>query len=647
VENDNFALPLWDTLNQLTTAQQNETQKLQKLKTIMDLSYEMMTLEMSSQMNKADLYDHWLDMSTASKQKFIGQAKEKIQNMTVAELKTLSLTDEEITSLGLTAKLAEARQPQEQADAVEEYDNSDDDDDDDGSAEVDEENGEEDEEEDEDDEEVEMYDDGGEEEDGQARRNFRAGASSASLQSIHSSNEGDDLDGGKTPTEAARERLGLSFLKAASDKYKPPAVGLQHQAIIEPWVPPEERVGTYVHLADRDGVERQHASVGTVWTQAPPEAEAEARRNEATATYLRDALLQLKATMKARLSGPEPPRRTNYAQDARGPVVDGTALILRPDVWESLLLLLYNKNYNPVAALSSLKEQCVRDDSAFISAWSHTEQERAFAAFNKYGDDLTRLSAILPNKSLPEVVDYFCRFLEAGRQLESDCRLDRFLEQAQAEIDSSAGIPQPPTAEVGGEENLADDGSSRDDGNGGKRTPLRSALDVQHKFALPHLLRSSLPDAMLASVDAVTAEAAEFARTRSGVLIDRENGALLQLQKIKTIAFMLQARRALDDTSFALLINALMEFRRHAVTAAELVVRVRWLCNFSRANCLDTAAGKAGPLNDLFRSFLGKGLWMPAGSVSKRNAPTHHSLSHPSLHNSEFMPRPIELLCQY
>jgi hypothetical protein len=293
-------------------------------------------------------------------------------------------------------------------------------------------------------------------------------------------------------------------------------------------------------------------------------------------------------------------------------VVDGSALFLRPDVWESLLLLLYNKNYDPVAALSSLKEQCGRDDSAFISAWSHIEQERAFAAFNKYGDDLTRLSAVLPNKSLPEVVDYFCRFLEAGRQLESDCRLDRFLEQAQAEVDGSAGIPQPPTAEVGGEENLADDGSSRDDGNGGKRAPLRSALDVQHKFALPQLLRSSLPDAMLASVDAVTAEAAEFARTRSGVLIDRENGALLQLQKIKTIAFMLQARRALDDTSFALLINALMEFRRHAVTAPELVVRVRWLCNFSRANCLDTAAGKAGPLNDLFRSFLGKGLWMPA-----------------------------------
>jgi len=587
----------------------------QKLKTIMDLSYEMMILEMSSQMNKADLYDHWLDMSTASKQVYIDKAKEKIRNMNVEDLKTLNLTGEEKTSLGLTDKFVDAWQPQARADAGdEEYssnDDDDDEDDDDDSVEVDNENGEEEEEENEEDEdeEVKMYDDGGEEEDGQVRRNLRAGASSASLLSIHSSNEGDDLDGGKTPTEAARERLGLSFLKAASDKYKPPAVGLQHQAVIEPWVPLEERVGAFAHLADRDCLERQHASAGIVWTQAPAasEEDAEARREEATVSYLREALLQLKATMKARLCGPESPQRTNSAQDTRSPVVDGTALFLRPHVWGSLLLLLHSKNYDHAAALSDLKEQCARDDSAFFSVWSHNEQERAFASFSKYGDDLTRLSGTLSKKSPPEVVDYFCRFLEAGRQLESDCRLDRFLEQAQAEADESAGAEVPLRSEVGGEDVVAaEEGSSRDGGSRCKRAPLRSALDVRHKFALPKLLRDSLPDSMLASVDGITAQAAEIARTQS----DRDNGALMQLQKIKTIAFMLQARRSLDDISFALLMNALVEYRRHAVTAAELVVRVRWLCNFSRVDCLDTANGNTGPLNDLFRSFLGKGLWV-------------------------------------
>ena len=102
----------------------------------------------------------------------------------------------------------------------------------------------------------------------------------------------------------------------------------------------------------------------------------------------------------------------------------------------------------------------------------------------------------------------------------------------------------------------------------------------------------------------------------------RDNFALTHLQKMKTVAFMLKAKRTLDDVCFTLLMNSLSEYRHFTLSPAELIVRVRSICNFSHygpfsaRNDTCSTIGSSHPLAEgnsfesLFHSFLGESITM-------------------------------------
>lgn len=308
-------------------------------------------------------------------------------------------------------------------------------------------------------------------------------------------------------------------------------------------------------------------------------------------------------------------------KDALSPVVDGHTMVLRADCTESLLQLLYDCKFQADTALDSLRHQCQQSDAAFFSTWSHVEQERAYTAFAKFGDDVGRIASAVPSKQREEVVDYFFKTLYAGRFLEAECRMDDCLRRAEQEALAL---------------------NSSDAGSGSE---LYRARGMLHNFALPASLASSLPPNVLEATEAVAKESEDFARTfgqnnplpakpkvgrpsRDGV--KKENAALDQLQKLKSIAFMIKARNLLDDVCFTFLFNSLTEYRRSTLSPAELVVRMRSICHFAsdspllsrtdipapRSSSSKLQPSKDEALGDLFDTFL------------------------------EFLPRPIELLCK-
>lgn len=77
-------------------------QAVPKLKTPTDIAYDIMSSNMSASLgnSKAKVYDYWIDMGAAEKQKYIGQAREVLRAMSPAELKGVQLTAEEIAELG-------------------------------------------------------------------------------------------------------------------------------------------------------------------------------------------------------------------------------------------------------------------------------------------------------------------------------------------------------------------------------------------------------------------------------------------------------------------------------------------------------------------------------------------------------------------
>ena len=89
-----------------TLANQQQQQQLvsrpEKRKTTTDIGYDIMASEISASLgnSKAKIYDYWIDISAAEKQKYIKLAKENIQGMSQEELSLVLLTAEEVAELG-------------------------------------------------------------------------------------------------------------------------------------------------------------------------------------------------------------------------------------------------------------------------------------------------------------------------------------------------------------------------------------------------------------------------------------------------------------------------------------------------------------------------------------------------------------------
>ena len=84
------------------TRPSKRVQQAPKLKTLTDIAYDIMAAAMSASLgnSKAKVYDYWIDMAAAEKQKYIGQARAAVKAMSPAELKGVQLTAEEIAELG-------------------------------------------------------------------------------------------------------------------------------------------------------------------------------------------------------------------------------------------------------------------------------------------------------------------------------------------------------------------------------------------------------------------------------------------------------------------------------------------------------------------------------------------------------------------
>jgi len=679
----------------------------EKLKTLMDVAYDIMSSEKAGSMSKANIYDHWLDLSTANKHKYIIQAKQKIKEMNADELSSVQLTVEEIAELGLSTKLIVAGSAPEpvkgrisngandevgidgktilsgasgrvsgNADANYVASNSftrdgrlidhgDEDND----------NGEDKDKNDEDDDD-DNY--GGGEEGGVTGRkkslnNYMMASrrSAASLQSMNTSSvldeDCDELADNEGSVEMGNDDLYEKqpefFLKAVgSDKYKPPSIGLQYQAVIEPWVNVQDRVGDYAELGERDRTEKESAHKSNAWS-LNESGHDDKERSEIINLFLTEAFVILKNTMYSKLiemtsKRVKVPRNITVGLN---PIVDGMIMYLRPDCCETLLQLLHEMKYKVDAALAFLKQQCLSNDAMYIMSWNHLEQERAHAVFAKFGDDASRLAATIPTKRRAEVLDYFFRFMESGRYLESDCNLETYLQQAEKEVaglnrretvdevvseaisanapstcavssdsssklapvtsslnavengelgtnESTAVLSKKPKSEPGNENDEEDD----DDDEERIIEPLdvQTPMEILQKFSFPDSLLAALPTQLHGATKSVAVEALKIAKKRAAEISNnrnirydrllryqeeerKENFALMHLQKMKTIAFMLKAKRTLDDVCFTFLMNSLTEYRHFTLSPAELIVRVRWLCNFSRDNPFQVFSDRA------------------------------------------------------
>lgn len=821
--------------------------KPEKLKTIMDISYEIMSAEMSKKsIGKSDIYDHWLDMSLADKQKYIILAKEKIRSMNPEELSSkVELTSEEASELGVNIKLnlpeavagsavlarvnsygsannsdsvvdvdvsskssnnnakdgnnsmsysnngvKSARLPKvrnysddtlndasrittkgirinqnddeidsansnrDNADANDresrddfedgegnsdadnenfgdedeededmnanedseddnEEEDDEDEDDEDMNVNEDFEEGEDDEEEDEDDGDSENYDyDASDQKKSRARYLLASNhGRSARFQSMNTSSymdegenggDGDNMDAGDGKSRAP---LNLNFLQAeGSEKHKPPAVGLRSQAIVQPWVPIEDR------LEDKTNrLEKELAHLGKCWDVQDSD---QGVQFDLTNAFLYEAFAVLKSVMYSKLMLITSKRgKPSHSPSSLSPIVDGLIMCLRSDCCESLLQIFHDMDYNVDASINFLKQRCAENDEEYIISWSKSDQERAFTAFSKFGEDVARISATVPTKDIAEVVDYFFRFMEAGKFLEADCNIENCIERANIEAASlnkgekidhilrgttscdegeHAGIGPKTVAKslnkvsIGEMENPVSSSNAvsvpEDKGQICDNFPqvnIYSANDILHKFDFPDSLKSSLPNQLVQiaknmSLDAVTCakrQALKQTREKSSKGQDderRENGALSHLQKLKTIAFMIKAKRTLDDVCFTFLMNALTGYRRSALSIAELVVRIRWICNFSRDNPFQQQKIVTGQLLAFNPSIMSESSPIfdsicPTETDTNcailrenekvqstdNSAPFYSSDPYDDLFRSflEFMPRPVELLC--